>query len=114
MFLLVPAYPGCPGSKAVKRSLLLLVVVIKRNNVSQTSAKFRKVQNQQPPFYGHYAGQSALAGISSKELEDFVHAKFYCPHALADGNQRIRIRKKALEFSSTVLSTLSPYLHDVM
>jgi len=22
MFLLVPAYPGCPGSKAVKRSLL--------------------------------------------------------------------------------------------
>jgi len=26
MFLLVPAYPGCPGSKAVKRSLLLVVV----------------------------------------------------------------------------------------
>jgi len=24
MFLLVPAYPGCPGSKAVKRSSLLL------------------------------------------------------------------------------------------
>ena len=24
MFLLVPAYPGCPGSKAVKRLLLLL------------------------------------------------------------------------------------------
>jgi len=23
-FLLVPAYPGCPGSKAVKRSLLVL------------------------------------------------------------------------------------------
>jgi len=28
MFLLVPAYPGCPGSKAVKRSLLLFVVVV--------------------------------------------------------------------------------------
>ena len=27
-FLLVPAYPGCPGSKAVKRSLLLLLVAI--------------------------------------------------------------------------------------
>ena len=27
MFLLVPAYPGCPGSKAVKRSLLLLLAV---------------------------------------------------------------------------------------
>ena len=25
MSLLVPAYPGCPGSKAVKRSLLLLL-----------------------------------------------------------------------------------------
>ena len=25
MFLLVPAYPGCPGSKAVKRSLLFAV-----------------------------------------------------------------------------------------
>ena len=28
MFLLVPAYPGCPGSKAVKRSLLLLLLFI--------------------------------------------------------------------------------------
>ena len=28
MFLLVPAYPGCPGSKAVKRSLLLLLYVV--------------------------------------------------------------------------------------
>ena len=26
MFLLVPAYPGCPGSKAVKRLLLLLLL----------------------------------------------------------------------------------------
>jgi len=30
MSLLVPAYPGCPGSKAVKRSLLLLLSVIYR------------------------------------------------------------------------------------
>ena len=29
-------------------------------------------------------------------------------HALDDGNHRIRIREKMLEFSSTVLSTLSP------
>jgi len=28
MFPLVPAYPGCPGSKAVKRSLLLLLVCL--------------------------------------------------------------------------------------
>jgi len=33
---------------------------------------------------------------------------FYCLHALADGNQCIRIREKTLEFS-TVLSTLCPY-----
>ena len=26
MFLLVPAYPGCPGSKAVKRSSSLLLL----------------------------------------------------------------------------------------
>jgi len=38
-------------------------------------------------------------------MEDFVGAKFYCPYALADSNQGIRIRE-TLEFSSTVLSTL--------
>ena len=27
-FLLVPAYPGCPGSKAVKRLLLVVVVML--------------------------------------------------------------------------------------
>ena len=37
--------------------------------------------------------------------ENFAGAKFYCSHALGDGNQRIRIRQKTLEFSSTVLST---------
>jgi len=61
---------------------------------------------QQPPFYGRYRGQPALASTSSQELEDFVGAEFYCPHALADSNQRIRIREKTLEFS-TVSSTLS-------
>jgi len=28
MFLLVLAYPGCPGSKAVKRLLLLLLLLL--------------------------------------------------------------------------------------
>ena len=41
--------------------------------------------------------------------EDFVGAKFYCPHGLADGNQRIRITEKTMKFCSTVISTLSPY-----
>ena len=30
MFLLVPAYPGCPGSKAIKRSLLLYFIPISK------------------------------------------------------------------------------------
>jgi len=60
-------------------------------------------------FYRHSAGQPALAGISSKKLEDFVGAKLYCSHALADSNQHIRIREKMLDVS-TMLSTLSPYL----
>ena len=34
--------------------------------------------------------------------------KFYCPHAIADGNQHIRIREKMLEFSSSV-SVSVPY-----
>jgi len=33
--------------------------------------------------------------------------KFYCQHALSDGNQCIWIREKMLEFSSTLLSTVS-------
>jgi len=44
-------------------------------------------------------------------MEDFGGAKFYCPRALADGNQCIQIREKTLEFSSAVLSTMSPGLN---
>jgi len=40
-------------------------------------------------------------------MDDFVGAKFYCPHALAGGNQLIQIRKKVLEISSTVSYTVS-------
>ena len=58
-------------------------------------------------------GHPALASTFSQELEDFVGTKFYGPHALADGNQHIRIREKTLEFSSTVLFTLSPYLYSL-
>jgi len=59
-------------------------------------------QQQQQPFCDHYTGQSALAGTSSYELEDFVAAKFQCPRAIANSNQHTRIREKTLEFSSTV------------
>jgi len=57
------------------------------------------MQLQQSPLYDY-----------TEELEDFVGAKFYCLHALADSNQCTGIREKTLEFSSTVLSTPSPYL----
>ena len=40
MFLLVPAYPGSPGSKAVKWSLLLLLYSVKnRENESEALAQ---------------------------------------------------------------------------
>ena len=61
---------------------------------------FTDVNNNNNNNNSRYAGQ----------LEFFVGAKFYCPHALADGNQRIRTREKTLEFSSAVLSTLSRYV----
>jgi len=61
----------------------------------------------QPPGYGHCTGQPTLDGTCSQELEDFVGAKFYCLHALADGSQRIRIREKTLDFSSTVIYAVS-------
>jgi len=51
-----------------------------------------------------------LVGTSSQELEDFVGAKFYCMHTIADSNQSIQIREKTLEFSSTVLSATILYL----
>jgi len=33
MFLLVPAYPGCPGQTAVKWLLLLLMIMIMNVNL---------------------------------------------------------------------------------
>jgi len=44
----------------------------------------------------HIGGQPALSSSCSSELQDFVGARFYCPHALTDGNQRIWIREKTL------------------
>jgi len=33
----------------------------------------------------HYTGQTASVGIPSQELEDFIGAKFFCLHAVAEG-----------------------------
>ena len=51
MFLLGPAYPGCPGSKAVKRSLRYLVIPIllawygKKLNLTQRKHAFTNQRN---------------------------------------------------------------------
>jgi len=48
MFLLVLAYPGCPGSKAVKRSLLLLL------SVQCSNADFCHFSRLENFVSGHY------------------------------------------------------------
>ena len=45
MFVLVPAYPGCPGSKVVKRSLLLLLLYLQF--VMVTKEPFVKLQEEE-------------------------------------------------------------------
>jgi len=91
---------------------LYLLQKLATKTFSPIQPKIRQLTTyyNQPPFYGRYTGQPMLVGTSSNELENFVGAKFYCPYVLADGNQRIWIREKTLEFFSTVLSTLSRYL----
>jgi len=55
MFPLVPAYPGCPGSKAVKRSLLLLLLVI-----NSSHDKDVKTASRTPRLLQQQLGQSLL------------------------------------------------------
>jgi len=58
-----------------------------------------------------FAGQSASSAAPPvRNWEDFVVSMFYCLHAVAGGNCRIRFMDKTLEFSSTVLPALLPYI----
>ena len=66
-------------------------------------------KQQQPPFYGHYTPSTCVSRHLRLRTGGFCWCKVSL-HALADGNQRIRISEKTLEFSSTVLSTSSPYI----
>ena len=54
MFLLVPAYPGCPGSKAVKRSLLLLNIYHIMATISLIWTKSGKVMHIEISFDTFY------------------------------------------------------------
>jgi len=66
VFLLVPAYPGCPGTKAVKRLLLLLLLYMPvgliinpdKCKVVTTSAWYDRMDFQ-------------AAGIDLKAVSDF-------------------------------------------
>ena len=61
MFLLVPAYPGCPGSKAVKRSLLFKLLTVYLYFVVFYLAAFKR----------HYALRLAIA-------PEFFYCSYMC------------------------------------
>jgi len=50
-------------------------------------------------LYVSCTGRIALASTPNYELEDFVRANFYHPHALADGSLTIWIQENTWEFS---------------
>ena len=56
--------------------------------------------------------QPALAGTSSVELEDFIGAKFYCLHALADGKGNIDNYMKVCVWWLNMFTTLLLHLAD--
>jgi len=69
------------------------------------------VRWRQPPFTALYRSTCVSRHLQLRTRGYHqVGAKFYCLHTLADGNHCIWIKEKMLEFSSTVLSTLSLYL----
>ena len=108
MFLLVPAYPGCTGSKAVKRSLLCIksklpllsrfestrlfrmAIMCKRDDIQKTSSAQCILT---PPekdrstaiFLQHqqqppFNGHYTQVNLHQLPPKDFVGGKFYCPH----------------------------------
>ena len=72
MFLLVPAYPGCPGSKAVKWSLLLLLLIkciYTEQAVRLDAAKFflrNRVLNEWNMFNDKNTARNSLTGFLKK------------------------------------------------
>ena len=94
-FLLVPAYPGCPGSKAVKRSLLLLLFDVfsficdrlpKTTHLFEFSWKqriFRKPPRirlllyiQTHPFNGPFSGTTQVSRYQKGKTNlDFTEAR---------------------------------------
>ena len=78
MFLLVPAYPGCPGSKAVKRSLLLLLLLglqSLRNKGHTNISGFYSIMNEHP-FNGPFSGTTRVSQYEKGKTNlDFTEAR---------------------------------------
>ena len=76
MFLLVPVYPGCPGSKAVKRSLFRSVSGVGRSLVlmsvswSQSSRNqlARSARAQGPGFFLFEGPPTGCGGVNFLKL----------------------------------------------
>jgi len=64
MFLLVPAYPGCPGSKAVKRSLLSLLLFINFFTPVLNSQGMKKLHYAIQKKYKNQAGMNLIIIIT--------------------------------------------------
>jgi len=84
MFLLVSAYPGCPGSKAVKRSLLLLLLPIPRilNGHSATDRKLCRCAARNESTLAQIftmdefgAGTLSLCRVSDGAAHEYQQAK---------------------------------------
>ena len=71
MFPLVPAYPGCPGSKAVKRSLLLFTTGIVPDllKIAKVIPVHKKGEKNLPGNYRHIS----LLSVFDKILEKLMH-----------------------------------------
>jgi len=76
----------------------------KANTIKQTFTGNTKVpQDKLLSFYGHTA-QPVLAG--TPVLRTFAEAKFYSPHALADGNKCTQIREKMMTSGITCIVSI--------
>jgi len=51
---LVPAHPGSPGKRAVKRVCVCVCVCVCVFDNRTKTLNFQTSEQQEPPFYGHY------------------------------------------------------------
>jgi len=78
---LVPAHPGSPGKRAVKRVCVCVCVCVcvRQQDKDFKFSDFRTTRTTVlRPLYRLAVTPPVI------EQEDFVGAKFYCPHVLAD------------------------------